>query len=93
MRLIVFAIYIAIGAMLHAIVVGATFDWSSAWTFAWLLGWPIMLFVTFGAVILIGLAIVGAIYAAWEWLKTIAIWRENRRKRLGDRPRVRGMWR
>ena len=57
MRLIFFAIYLAIGAMLHAIVVGSTFDWSSTWTFAWLFGWPIMLFVIFGAIILFGIKI------------------------------------
>lgn len=36
------AIYLGIGALLHALFVGPHFDWSSAWTFGWLLGWPIM---------------------------------------------------
>lgn len=81
MRLMIFALYIAIGAMLHAVVVGSQFDWSSAWTFAWLFGWPIMLVVTFGAVILIGFLVAGGLYAAWEWLKTIAQWRERRKTR------------
>ena len=78
MRLIFFAIYIAIGAMLHAIVVGSTFNWSSTWTFAWLFGWPIMLFVTFGAIILFGILVIGLAWAAWEWLKTLAEWRVRR---------------
>ena len=52
MRLIGFAIYLGIGAMLHALFVGSTFDWTSAWTFGWLLGWPIMIFISFWAIIL-----------------------------------------
>jgi hypothetical protein len=52
MRLTGFAIYLGIGALLHAVFVGATFDWSSAWTFGWLFGWPIMLFIAFWAVAL-----------------------------------------
>jgi hypothetical protein len=51
MRLIVFAIYLGIGAMLHALFVGPQFDWSSAWTFGWLFGWPIMLLITGGFII------------------------------------------
>lgn len=79
MRLILFAIYLGIGAMLHALIVGATFDWSSAWTFAWLFGWPIMLVVTFGVAI-IGCGIIVAIaWVAWSWLETIAHWRARRR--------------
>ncbi len=80
MRLVSFAIYLGIGAMLHAMFVGATFDWTSAWTFGWLFGWPIMLFITFG-VALIGVLIgVGLLVALWSWLDTIAAWRERRRK-------------
>ena len=47
-----FAIYLGIGAMLHAIFVGAHFDWSSAWTFGWLFGWPIMLLLSLGVVVI-----------------------------------------
>jgi hypothetical protein len=80
MRLIGFAIYLGIGAMLHALFVGPTFDWQSAWTFGWLFGWPIMVFVTFWAAI-IGLAVViGIIAVAWSWLEAIANWRERRRR-------------
>lgn len=81
MRLIGFAIYLGIGAMLHAIFVGAQFDWSSAWTLGWLLGWPIMLFVTFGTIILA--CVLGGLllFAAWSWLETIANWRERRAHR------------
>ncbi len=81
MRLIFFAIYLGIGAMLHALFVGATFDWSSAWTIGWLLGWPIMLFISFWAM-LIGVAVaIGIIICIWLWLESIAEWREKRRKR------------
>lgn len=80
MRLIFFAIYLGIGAMLHALFVGATFDWTSAWTFGWLFGWPIMLVIT-GGVFILAVAIgIGLIWAAWSWLETIAHWRERRRQ-------------
>jgi biotin transporter BioY len=80
MRLIAFAIYLGIGAMLHALFVGAQFDWTSAWTFGWLFGWPIMLFVagwTFALIVCVG---AGIAYAIWSWLESIAEWRERRRK-------------
>lgn len=74
------ALYLGIGALFHAFMVGPQFDWSSAWTYGWLLGWPVMIFVAFWAVILC-LAGVGVAAAA-----TIAIldsgpvtrWRHNR---------------
>jgi uncharacterized protein (DUF2062 family) len=79
MRLIVFAIYLGIGAMLHALFVGPQFDWASAWTFGWLFGWPIMVVITFGGVI-IGVAIAAVLCViAWSWLETVAKWRERRR--------------
>jgi len=80
MRLIGFAIYLGIGAMLHAIFNGAQFDWSSAWTFGWLFGWPIMLVVTFGLTILAVIVVGALIYVGWSWLETIAHWRERRRR-------------
>src|SRR3569832_1647739 len=74
MRLIGLAIYLGMGAMLHALFVGPHFDWSSAWTFGWLLGWPIMVVISFWTVI-IGVAVLGAIVAClWWWLETIAEW-------------------
>jgi hypothetical protein len=80
MRLIGFAIYLGIGAMLHALFVGAHFDWTSAWTFGWLLGWPIMLFITFWVGV-IGFVVVGLLLVAlWSWLETIGEWRERRRR-------------
>lgn len=81
MKLIGFAIYLGIGAMLHALFNGAHFDWSSAWTFGWLLGWPIMLFITFGAGIVLLVAAVALLCIIWSWLETIAQWREARRMR------------
>jgi hypothetical protein len=79
MRLIGFAIYLGIGAMLHALFVGPQFDWANAWTFGWLFGWPIMVFVTFWA-FAIGIAVViGVCVIAWSWLEAIANWRERRR--------------
>ena len=56
-----FAIYLGIGAMLHALFIGAHFDWSSAWTFGWLFGWPIMLFIPLGAIALAVIAVILAI--------------------------------
>jgi hypothetical protein len=79
MKLIGFAIYVGIGAMLHAIAIGPHFDWSSAWTIGWLLGWPIMLFIWFWAGML-GLVVVGTIIAClWMWLDSYANWRARRR--------------
>lgn len=81
MRLILFAIYLGIGAMLHALFVGAQFDWTSAWTFGWLFGWPIMI-VLVSWVFILGVALaVGVGWAVWEWLKIIAAWRERRKGR------------
>lgn len=68
--IISFAAYIGFGALLHALVVGPTFDWSSAWTIGWLLGWPIALVVTFWAWILICVITVvaaAAIISLIEW--------------------------
>lgn len=78
MRLVCFAIYLGIGAMLHALFVGAHFDWSSAWTFGWLFGWPIMLIITLWAFALVACVGGGIIWACWCWLETIAQWRERR---------------
>ncbi|SHJ71423.1 hypothetical protein SAMN05444159_1296 [Bradyrhizobium lablabi] len=79
MRLIGFAIYLGIGAMLHALFIGPQFDWSSAWTFGWLFGWPIMLVITTW-VFAIGVAIaVGIVWCCWAWLESLATWRERRR--------------
>lgn len=74
MRLIGLAIYLGIGAMLHALFVGPHFDWSSAWTFGWLFGWPIMVTIatwTFA----IGVAVaVGIGWCLWWYLSTFAEW-------------------
>lgn len=80
MRLIIFAVYLGIGAMLHALFVGAQFDWSSAWTFGWLLGWPIMVVLTTWTLLIGAAVVVGIIAALWMWLETIAEWRERRRE-------------
>lgn len=81
MRLVGFAIYLGIGAMLHALFVGAQFDWSSAWTFGWLLGWPIMVVITTWTALLAAAVVIGLICCLWAWLETIAEWREKRRRR------------
>ena len=86
MKLIVFGLYIGFGAMLHALIVGPTFDWSSAWTFGWLFGWPLMLVFTFTAAILFGLIVAACLWAAWEWLKSIAHWRHKRRVTKRQQP-------
>jgi hypothetical protein len=78
MRLIQFAIYLGIGAMLHALTIGPQFDWSSAWTFGWLLGWPIMLFIWFWALML-GLVAVAAAIGIGVWLYDMTFaWRTKR---------------
>lgn len=67
-----FGLYLGIGALCHAVFVGAQFDWQSAWTWGWLLGWPVMAAVIFGGVIAFGFAgiiIVGIIAAIAERLK------------------------
>lgn len=81
MRLIGFAIYVGMGAMLHALFVGAQFDWTSAWTFGWLFGWPIMLIVVGWAVILTALAIGAVCWVIWSWFEMIATWRDRRKHR------------
>lgn len=80
MRLIGFAIYLGIGAMLHALFVGPHFDWTSAWTFGWLLGWPIMVVITTWTVIVGGAILCGVVACAWMWLEMLAEWRERRRQ-------------
>jgi hypothetical protein len=81
MRLIVFGLYLGFGAMLHALIVGPIFDWSSAWTFGWLFGWPLMLIFTFSAAMIFAGIVIAVVWIGWEWLKTIAHWREKRRAR------------
>jgi hypothetical protein len=79
-RLIGFAIYLGIGAMLHALFVGPHFDWASAWTIGWLLGWPIMAVITTWTALIAGAVIVGLLCCLWAWLETFAEWRVRRRK-------------
>lgn len=86
MRLIGFAIYLGIGAMLHALFVGPQFDWTSAWTFGWLFGWPIMLFVVGWAFALMICVVAGIGYAIWLWLGVIANWRARRHERQLRQP-------
>lgn len=88
MKLVGFAIYLGIGALLHAVFIGPQFDWTSAWTFGWLLGWPIMLLISFWALI-IGVAIVAGFgIAILAWIESIANWRARRRasKRKSNSP-------
>lgn len=80
MRLIGFAIYLGMGALLHALCVGPQFDWTSAWTFGWLFGWPLMLFIWFWAFMLGFALLVTVIACLYMWLESFAEWRERRRK-------------
>jgi hypothetical protein len=82
MALVGLAIYLGIGAMLHALFVGAKFDWSSAWTFGWLLGWPIMGFVGLIAFGLVIMAVVFPLMWFQEWNE-----RREARNRREDRLR------
>jgi hypothetical protein len=80
MRLIGFAIYLGIGAMLHALFVGPHFDWSSAWTFGWVFGWPIMLVISTW-VFAIGIAVATGIgWCLWWFLSSFAEWRAGRKR-------------
>lgn len=79
MRLIGFAIYLGIGAMLHALFIGPHFDWSSAWTFGWLFGWPIMLFIASWTVVLGAIVIGAVIWCGYWWLDVYANWKARRR--------------
>lgn len=81
MKLVVFAIYLGIGAMLHALFVGAQFDWSSAWTFGWLFGWPLMIVAAILAITALWLALVGAAWCFSVCLGALAGWRVRRRRR------------
>jgi hypothetical protein len=54
--LIAMLIYFGIGAVFHALLVGAQFDWSSAWTWGTVLAWPAIVF-------LFGIAFVFCLYA------------------------------
>jgi hypothetical protein len=64
-------LYLGIGALFHALFVGAHFDWSSAWTWVWLVCWPVMLVITFwviiAVIIIATLVVVGAV-ALWGQL-------------------------
>jgi uncharacterized membrane protein len=76
--LILFAIYLGIGAFLHGVFYQTQFDWNSTLTYGWLLGWPIALFVTFWVVILIGfiIVIIGVVI-----FTTYDGWRADRRRK------------
>jgi hypothetical protein len=56
-------IYLGIGALFHAIFVGAMFDWSSAWTWGWLFGWPIFLALFGFAFVILFLVFMGILFA------------------------------
>jgi hypothetical protein len=72
MWLLSFAIYCGIGLALHALFVGARFDWTSAWTLIWLFGWPIML-LTASVMLLCSLVISIVIVAiCWAFFGAIA---------------------
>lgn len=81
MRLVGFGIYLGCGAMLHALFIGPTFDWASAWTFGWLFGWPIMLFIVGWAVVLVAACVLAGGWVCWLWVDMIANWRRRRRQR------------
>ena len=55
--LIPVALYLGVGALCHAIMIGPQFDWSSAWTWGWLLGWPVAFVFAYWALI-VGIAAV-----------------------------------
>lgn len=68
-RLFCLALYVGIGAFLHALILGASIDWHSAWSIAWLFAWPIMLIVSFWiavACIAAAIAFVWFIVLFWQ---------------------------
>lgn len=76
---IVLAVYLGIGALLHGVFVGPTFDWSSVWTFGWLLAWPVGLLIAAGGIV-ISLVVTGiVIWVGYSWIQMIAEWRAKRR--------------
>ncbi|HVL73675.1 MAG TPA: hypothetical protein VM434_17540 [Beijerinckiaceae bacterium] len=60
------AIYFGIGALMHAIFLAPTFDWSSAMTWAWLTVWPLMLLAKIIIWGVIAAVVIWAAVALWE---------------------------
>lgn len=85
MRLIGFAIYLGVGAMLHALFIGPQFDWSSAWTFGWLFGWPIMVVLSSWVLLIGGLVAAGIAWCLWTSLDTFAHWLDRRKRQRAAR--------
>lgn len=77
MRFVIFAIYLGIGAMFHAVFVGSQFDWQSAWTYGWLLGWPIMLVL---GVVGFAFALMPLVFL-WMGIDSFNEWRHRRKQK------------
>lgn len=60
--------YLGIGALFHAVLVGDTLAWDSAWTWGLLVGWPALVIAvaTAGSILV---AIVVFICATLGWLE------------------------
>lgn len=46
-------VYLGIGSLLHAMFLGAQFDFGSAWTLAFLFAWPVILVLAFMAFLIL----------------------------------------
>lgn len=75
------AIYCGIDLVLHVLLVGARFDWTSAWTFVWLFCWPIMLLIA--SMMLLCSLVVSIIIVAicWAFFGAIADLRNESHQR------------
>jgi hypothetical protein len=74
-------LYLGIGALCHAVFIGAQFDWSSAWTWGVLFGWPMaMLGAMFALAVLVGVGVL--LVAAFNDARRIL---QRRRRRPGGR--------
>lgn len=63
--------YLGVGALFHAVFIGAQFEWDSAWTWGWLFGWPIGLAIILAigsALLFIGMVLFISLVEFWNWL-------------------------
>jgi hypothetical protein len=80
--LVALAVYLGIGALLHALMVGPHLDWWSAATWGWLIGWPAAVAIAFWGLVL-GVAALGAVVVFVVWI-CLAITGSRRRVRKSD---------
>lgn len=82
-------VYLGIGALCHALLLGPTFDRDSLWSWGWILAWPVGLiglsakWVGIGILVILGLALIA--WVGWVLWKAadnrLWLWKERRRLR------------